>query len=642
MESAPQAMTPTPDAVIQENGTATNTPVTVLTDTVVEIVSDAGEGAQKAGVSFATVSAKMGNGIWTVEIIPADIQPPSRDPAGASGIRIRLGTKEITNMGDKIDLIVAFNEQSLLGRIQYADFDPDARIILESMWREHPDESIRNSYIEVVDQLKADGYNVYEVPMETLCSEHVSNPKLGKNMYVLGMLSWLYSRDIALARQQIAEIFSHKSQKIIDNNITLLDAGYEWASENLDFRFDVPAIKSDVDRVVTNGNQAIALGVMSSGMEMCAMYPITPATSASHYLAEVFENVGGMVHQAEDEIAACAVAIGASYAGKCAVTITSGPGMSLKTELIGLATMAEIPLVIVNVQRGGPSTGQPTKVEQSDLMAAIYGTHGDAPKVVMATATIEDCFYSILTARKIAETFRIPVVVLSDANLATGQQPYPRPQFSADWLAPPIDQRPVPEGTMPYDWDERTGLSRRIIPGQPGGTFTVTGLAHTKNGKVAYDPKVNQQGMEMRSRKLAALQQTLKAPEVSGDEEGDLLVIGWGSTKGAIDEAVERLRKDGESVSSVHLRFLQPMASGIGDILKRFKRVMTVELNYADVPDGDLLTPDNQRFSNLAMLLRSRYLIDVRSYGTAYGQPLRPIDVENRIRKALETLAQEA
>lgn len=638
-------MTPTPEAVLSTNGAeseAPDVPVTILTDTVVEIVSDAGEGAQKAGQSFATVSAKMGNGIWTVEIIPADIQPPSRDPAGASGIRIRLGANEITNMGDKVDLIVAFNEQSLLGRIRYAHFDPNARIILENKWREHPDESIRESYTKIVDQLTADGYHIYEVPLEELCGQHVSNPQLGKNMYVLGMLCWIYSRELELARNQIVEIFRHKSQKVIDNNIVLLEAGYDWASKHLDFRFDVPARKADVDRVVMNGNQAIALGVMASGMEMCAMYPITPATSASHFLAEIFENVGGMVHQAEDEIAACAVAIGASYAGKCAVTITSGPGMSLKTELMGLATMAEIPLVIVNVQRGGPSTGQPTKVEQSDLMSALYSTHGDAPKVVMATATIEDCFYSILTARKIAETFRIPVIVLSDANLATGQQPFRRPEFSAEWLAPPIDQRPVPEGTMPYDWDERTGLSRRIIPGQPGGTFTVTGLAHTRNGKVAYDPKVNQRGNEMRSRKLAALQQTLKAPEVNGDEEGDLLIVGWGSTKGAIDEAVARMREEGLSVSSVHLRFLQPMASGIGEILKRFKRVMTVEMNYADEIDGDLITADNQRFSNLALLLRARYLVDVRSFGTAFGQPLRPIDVENRIRAEFETMAVEA
>ena len=619
-----------------------STSVVSLTDTVVEIVSDAGEGAQKAGQSFATVSAKMGNGIWTVEIIPADIQPPPRNAAGASGIRIRVGTQSITNMGDKIDLIVAFNEQSLLGRLEHANFDPQCRIILENKWRTHPDPAIVEAYTTVYDQLIEAGYNVYEIPLEELCGEHVANPKLGKNMYVLGMLCFLYSRDLSLAEKQVVEAFRHKSQKIIDNNLILLNAGYAWADGHLDFRYDIPALESDVDRIVTNGNQALALGIMASGMEMCAMYPITPATSVSHYLAEVFENVGGMVHQSEDEIAACAVAIGASYAGKCAVTVTSGPGMSLKTELLGLATMAEIPLVLVNVQRGGPSTGLPTKVEQGDLLATIFSTHGDAPKIVMAAATIEDCFYSILTARKLAETFRMPVMVLSDANLATGQQPYPRPDFSQDWVAPPIDQRPLAEGSMPYDWDSNTGLSKRIIPGQKGGTFTVTGLAHTRDGKVAYGPEVNQKTTEYRSRKLAALQKTLKTPEVTGDEEGDVLVLGWGSTKGAIDEAVERLREEGLSVSSLHLRFLQPMATGIGDIMKRFKRVIAVEINYADEPDGEIITEENRRYSNLALLLRARYLVDVHTFGTVYGQPLRPKIVENRLRQELESINETA
>ena len=204
--------------------------------------------------------------------------------------------------------------------------------------------------------------------------------------------------------------------------------GYAWAEKNLDFRYRIPATRSTEPQIVVNGNTALALGVLASGMDICAMYPITPATSASHYLSDVFERVGGLVHQAEDEIAACAFAIGASYAGKCAVTITSGPGYSLKQEGIGLAVMAEIPLVVVNVQRGGPSTGQPTKVEQGDLLTAIYGSHGDAPKVVLAVSDIEDCFYSMITARKIAETFNTVVVVLSDASLATAQQPFPRPR----------------------------------------------------------------------------------------------------------------------------------------------------------------------------------------------------------------------
>ena len=280
------------------------------------------------------------------------------------------------------------------------------------------------------------------------------------------------------------------------------------------------------------------------------MYPITPATSASHYLSDVFEKVGGIVHQAEDEIAACAFAIGASYAGKCAVTITSGPGYSLKQEGIGLAVMCEIPLVVINVQRGGPSTGQPTKAEQGDLLSAMFGSHGDAPKVVMAASTIEDCFYSVITARKIAETFNMVVVVLTDAGLATSQQPFPRPQFSETWLAPPIDQTPVPEGTKPYDWDPETGLARRIVPGQPNGMHTITGLAHDRLSHVAYDPDANQEGLRMRSLKLATLQKTLKAPPVVGGDSGELLVIGWGSTQGAIEESVATLRAEGLKVSS--------------------------------------------------------------------------------------------
>jgi len=371
-------------------------------------------------------------------------------------------------------------------------------------------------------------------------------------------------------------------------------------------------------------------------MDVCAMYPITPATSTSHYLAEIFDDVGGILHQAEDEIAACAFAIGASYAGKCAVTVTSGPGMALKTELMGLAVMGEVPLVLVDVQRGGPSTGLPTKVEQGDLLAAIFGTAGDAPKIVMAPATIEDCFYSMITARKIAETFRTLVVVLSDANLATGQQAFPRPQFNEEWVAAPIDQSPVPEDRSPYDWDPRTGLSQRFIPGQPGGVHTLTGLAHTRHSTVAYEPGVNQDGCRHRSLKLAAFQKTLKTPKVFGDDEGDLLVIGWGSTKGTIEEAVTKARADGLSVSSLHLRFLQPMASGIREILQNFKQVITVEINYSDTFEDELIDEDNRRYANLAWLLRARYLLDVDCWSYVQGEPIKPGAIEKMIRTRLK------
>jgi 2-oxoglutarate ferredoxin oxidoreductase subunit alpha len=384
-----------------------------------------------------------------------------------------------------------------------------------------------------------------------------------------------------------------------------------------------------------NGNAALALGVVASGMEVCAMYPITPATSASHYLSDIFEKVGCVVHQAEDEIAACAFAVGASYAGKCAVTITSGPGLSLKQEVIGLAVMGEIPLLVVDVQRGGPSTGLPTKAEQSDLLAACFGGHGDAPKVVMAVSSIEDCFYSIITARKIAETFNMVVVVLSDASLATAQQPFQRPRFTEDWLAPPVNQSAVPEGARPYDWDPRTGLATRFIPGQPNGMHCLTGLAHDRLSHVAYEPEANEDGVRQRSRKLATFQKTLRTPPVFGGEDGELLLVGWGSTCGAIEEAVEALRAKGHRVSSLHLKFLQPMASGITEVLRRFGKVMTIENNWCDSLDDALIDDANRRYSNLALLLRARSLVDVDCWGEARGQPPKPGAI---IRAALRKL----
>jgi 2-oxoglutarate/2-oxoacid ferredoxin oxidoreductase subunit alpha len=630
-----EAATLAPDAVRAPAVPTTLREAETLTEHIVEVISDSGEGAQRCGQSLGAIAARTGNGIWTTEIIPAEIQPPARSVAGASGIRIRMGTKRVTNGGDETDLVVAFNEQVLLGRVRAGELKPGARILLESMWREHRDPTIVASYVETVGMLTEAGYRVYEVPLERECRMLIADPRKGKNMFVLGMLCNLYSFDPALGREQVARTFGKKDPKIIEVNQGLLEAGFLWAERNLDFKYRIPAVRSMEPQIVVNGNTALALGVLASGMDICAMYPITPATSASHYLSDVFERVGGIVHQAEDEIAACAFAIGASYAGKCAVTITSGPGYSLKQEGIGLAVMAEIPLVVVNVQRGGPSTGQPTKMEQGDLLTAIYGSHGDAPKVVMAVSGIEDCFYSMITARKVAETFNTVVVVLSDASLATAQQPFPRPQFDADWLAPPLDQTPVPAGIKPYDWDPLTGIARRFVPGQPHGMHTLTGLAHDRGSKVAYDPEINEEGLRNRSLKIAALQRSLKTPPVFGDPEGDLLVVGWGSMKGVIEEAVERLRDEGCKVSSLHLTFIQPMPSGIREILKRFKRVMTIEANWADRREDELIDEDNRRYAALAMMLRARFLVDVDCWTQSRGQPIKPSAVVRVLRDKL-------
>ena len=616
---------------------ADRTTPTVLhrSEHTVEVVSDSGEGAQKCGQIFGAVSAKMGNGVWTVEIIPAEIQPPPRIPEGASGNRIRIGAGPVSNWGDETNLVVAFNEQVLLARHRLGALASDAIILLEDKWASHPDEDVQAAWRAALEELASRRYRVILVPMEERCLTLVDNPRKGKNMFALGLLGYIYSRDMDRIRDQIAYAFRKKSEEVYAQNVALLQLGYDWAREHLDFRVDVPATPAAQAMVVMNGNEAIGMGALAAGFELCAMYPITPATSASHYLGETFDRFGGVLHQAEDEIAAAGVAIGASYAGSVALTITSGPGLALKTEFIGLAVMTEIPLVVVDVQRGGPSTGLPTKVEQSDLLAVLYGQPGDAPKVVIAPATIEECFHSMITARRIAEAFRCVVVVLSDANLATGVQPFPRPVPEERWMQMTFDRDAVSPGTKPYDWDERTGLSRRIIPGQPNGAYTLTGLEHDNRSKVAYSSGVHQHSSAMRSRKLAVLQSMLLPPALHGDDNGDLLVVGWGSTKGAIEEAVDRLRTQGCSVSSLHLTFLSPLQPGLRETFARFKDVMTVELNYSDEPDAPFTTPENRRLGQLAWLLRAATLTDIDCWTRVPGEPLRPRAIAEAIEAKL-------
>lgn len=607
---------------------------------IIEVVSDSGEGAQTCGQLFGTISARMGNGVWTVEIIPAEIEPPARSRAGASGNRVRIGSMPITNAGDAADVVVAFNEQVLYSRIDVDALRPGTLVFLDESWASDPDPEIQKAYAEAVADFQERGYVVQPIPLVAETSKLTDQPRRGKNIWALGMLCALYERDMEIAREEVRKQFQRRGEEQVQRNLALLEAGFAWASEHLEYRFRVPSLALTEPTVVMNGNQAVGLGIMAAGMEVCAMYPITPATSASHYLAAVFDQVGGVVHQAEDEIAAIGFALGASYAGKTAVTITSGPGLALKTEFIALAVMAEIPLVIVVVQRGGPATGLPTKIEQGDLLAALFGSPGDAPKIVIAPATIEECFHFMITARKLAEEFRGPVLVLTDANLATGQQPFRRPKPRAEWLAPPVDQTPWDPQVPPYNWDPETGLSRRPIPGQRGGEYVLTGLAHDEWGHVAYESAINQRAVMMRSRKLAVLAASLKPPKVYGDPEGDLLVVTWGSTLGAVREAVDRVRADGHKVSHVHLRFLSPLEPGLKEIFQGFKKVMTVEINYSDDPDLPYITEERRRRANLARLLREQTLVDVDCWSRVPGSPLPPGRIERELRKRLEQEAE--
>jgi 2-oxoglutarate ferredoxin oxidoreductase subunit alpha len=555
-----------------------------------------------------------------------------------------MGSKYMTNMGNEADIVVAFNEQVLYSRILNKAYKQGSVVLLENMWAEDPDPNVRKQYAEAVADFGERGLIVHELPIQKECLKLVPDPRKGKNMFVLGMLCQIYGRDPDLAKGEIAKTFRKKSDKVIQVNHDLFDAGYAFADENIDYRYEIVTAEEDKlsSAIVINGNQAVGLGVMASGMEMVAMYPITPATSASHYLADDFHLTGGFVHQAEDEIAAIGFAIGASYAGKTACTITSGPGIALKTEMIGLAVMAEIPLVIVDVQRGGPSTGLPTKIEQGDLLTSLYGAPGDSPKVVLAASTISECFHFIVLARRLAESFRTPVLVLTDANLATGVQLIERPDVTEEWFAPPIDQSAWDENVAPYDWDETTGLSERPIPGMRGGEFILTGLAHNRQSKIAYDTASNQEGSDMRSRKLAALAATLKPPEVYGDPEGDLLIVGWGSTLGAIEEAIDQARAEGKKVSSLNIRFLSPLEPGLKEIFSKFRKIKTVELNYSDAPDAPLTSAEYRRYSQLAIVLRGHTLMDVDCWSVVPGHPLSPAMIGRVISDTLAEMEEGA
>jgi 2-oxoglutarate ferredoxin oxidoreductase subunit alpha len=622
-------------AVAETSSTGPARVVQTVEEHIVEIVSDSGEGAQTCGQMFADICARNGNGVWTVEIIPAEIEPPSRSRAGASGNRIRLGSKPVNNSGDSADLVVALNEQVLYSRIDAGALRPGTLVLVDSSWAHHPDDEIRTRYAAALEDFRARGYRLIEVPIEQECLKHADDPRKGKNVWVLGLLCSVYCLEQNPVHDNIAKRFAKKGEAVVRKNLDLFDDGYRWAAQNVEYCFRVPARKDPRTMVVMNGNQALALGAMAAGIEVCSMYPITPATSASHFLASVFEQVGGFVHQAEDEIAAIGFAIGCSYAGKTALTITSGPGFALKTEFLGFAVMTETPLVVVVVQRGGPSTGLPTKIEQGDLLAALYASPGDCPKIVIAPATIEECFHFMITARQLAEDFRSPVIVLSDANLATGQQPFPKPQLSEAWLAPPIDQSRWDPDVPPFAWDEQTGLSRRPQPGQLGGEYVLTGLAHGEDGRVAYESAVNQRAMRMRSRKLAVLQNALKPPQIHGDASGDLLAVGWGSTLGTIEEAVDRLRAEGRRVSSVHLRFLSPFEPGLRAIFQRFRQVLTVEVNYSDQPGDPYINSESRRYSQLALLLRSHTLVDVDCWSRVPGSPIPPGVIEEELRRRL-------
>jgi 2-oxoglutarate ferredoxin oxidoreductase subunit alpha len=548
---------------------------TPLRDAVIRLAGRSQDGIQSIGGFLAQLAGSTAQDVMTYMTIPSTIS------GGPSIFQVHLGSGEVLHPGDEADTLVAFYQDS------YDDHLGSLR-----------DGGICFYDSDQVTELKEErDIRHIGVPFTSASIEAIggSAKDRGKNIFVLGMLCAVYK----LNREKLVEIlgrkFGRKSEDVLRNALLAFDAGFSYPVHDIHHMPFAPGENEEANRISTDGNTMLALGLIAGGCRFGAAYPITPWTSIMELLRSELPKYGGMFIQAEDEIAAISLAIGASYAGHLAVTGSSGPGLSLKSEALGYATMAELPLIVVNIQRGGPSTGMPTSVEQSDLMQAIYGSHGDSPRVVLAPRDVEDCFYIAIRACQIAREYSTPVVILSDQAIATRIEAFPEPDLDKYWIKPRLDLSDCPIDCKPYPLDR---LTRHTPPGckSPEGKYpVVTGLEHDEWGHPSANPEIHEKMSAKRRSKLIQFANSLPAPEFFGDEHGDLLFVGWGSTYGPIKEAAERLRKAGYSVGSIHLRHIHPLRNGLGDIFRRFKHIIVPEMN----------DPGPYGLGQLALLLRA-------------------------------------
>jgi 2-oxoglutarate ferredoxin oxidoreductase subunit alpha len=612
---------------------ATPTTQKQLDRVTIRFAGDSGDGMQLTGTQFTRNAAAFGNDISTFPDYPAEIRAPAGSLPGVSGFQLSFSSTDIHTPGDAPDVLVAMNPAALkanLGELPAGG----ALIVNEDAFT--PQNLAKVGY---ASNPLADGtlkqWNVFNVPVSTLNSRALEGlgltskqVDLTKNFFALGLMFWLYERDMAATITWIDEKFS-KRPEIAEGNKRALKAGYNFGetTELFHERYVVPpaSLAPGHYRNIT-GNEATALGMVAASQLagrplFYGSYPITPASDILHQLAG-YKNFGVKTFQAEDEIAAVGAAIGASYGGALGLTASSGPGIALKSEAMGLAVMVELPLVVIDVQRAGPSTGMPTKTEQGDLLQVLFGRNGESPLVVLAPATPAECFDLAIQAWRIALKYMTPVVYLSDAFLANGAEPWQIP--NVDEL-PPIDvpNRTEREGFYPYLRDETTLARPWAVPGTPGLEHRIGGLEKADIlGNVSYDPDNHHRMTLLRQAKIAGIAADIPALEVHGPAEGDLLVLGWGSTYGAVRSAVERLQGRGASIAHAHLRYLNPLPANLGDVLGAFKRVMIPELNL-----GQLL-----------MLIRARYLVDAIGYNRVRGKPFRIAELEAEAERILATL----
>src|SRR5579875_239734 len=615
-------------------GEAMNKAVEERERVIIRFAGDSGDGMQLAGSRFTDATAVLGNDLATLPNFPAEIRAPAGTLAGVSAFQIHFASRDILTPGDAPDVLVAMNPAAL--RANLPELPRGATIILnEDAFTKRNLEKAGYAANPLEDGSLAE-YRVHRIPMSTLTQRAVEqvqgastrDASRAKNLFALGVLSWLYGRPREVTRAWIERRFATRPQ-VLAANLAAFEAGWSFGetTELLDVQFQVrPA--SDLPPGTyrnINGTSALALGLIAASVRsglplVLASYPITPASELLHELSR-HAALGVSTVQAEDEIAAAGMALGAAFGGRLGVTATSGPGMDLKAETIGLAVALELPLVIIDVQRAGPSTGMPTKTEQSDLLMAMFGRHGESPLPVLAPSTPGGCFAAAFEAVSIALRYRTPVIVLSDTFLASSSEPWLIPDVAElPQIDPAFVTAPPASGPfLPYARDER--LARPwAIPGTPGLAHRIGGIEKAdRTGNISYEPLNHQRMTELRAAKVAGIASELEPLRVDADADAPLLVLGWGSSEGAIRAGVRLARERGARVACAHLRYLNPLPANTGDVLRSFDRVLVPEMNMGQ----------------LAMLLRARYLVDVESYCKVQGLPITAAEVAAQIEERL-------
>lgn len=607
-----------------------------LQDVVIRFSGDSGDGMQLTGTLFSDTSALLGNGISTFPDYPAEIRAPQGTVAGVSGFQVHIGSSRVDNPGDYCDVLVAMNPAALIANRKW--LKPSATVIIDGDTM--TEDNITKAGFKTMDpitELNLQDYNVVVPAITTMTKEALKDSGMDnkaivkcKNMFALGIVFWMYNRPDDYAKSYLDSKFAKKNPLVAEANKKVIEAGYNYAANTHQFANNYTVAPAELEKGVyrsINGNTATAWGFCAasekSGLPLfCGSYPITPATVILEELAKR-RDLGVKTVQAEDEIAGICTSIGAAYAGNFAVTTTSGPGISLKSEAMGLAVMAELPLVVVDVQRGGPSTGLPTKTEQSDLNQALYGRNGECPMVVVAASSPSDCFHYAFMASKIAMEHMTPVMLLTDGFIANGSEPWKIPSMAEyPAIVPPI-VAPRAEGEgefLPYERNEK--LARGwAFPGKEGLEHRIGGLEKDKlRGTISHDPKNHQEMVTTRRKKVELVAEELPELEVFGANEADVLVVGWGGTRGHLHSAVKQLQDEGKSVAHLHFNYIYPLQKGVAEILKRYKRIVVCELN-----EGQFAGYLRQQFQDVV----------IESYGKTEGQPFTVIEIKDKVNSML-------